>query len=48
MPRASLLAKPAVWREDTLVAAPHAGIANGWRVLLAQGDDSLFSLLISH
>ncbi len=30
MPRASLLSSPAVWRGDTLVAAPVAGLSNGW------------------
>ncbi|MEO1641298.1 MAG: tRNA lysidine(34) synthetase TilS [Pseudomonadota bacterium] len=30
MPRASLLASPAVWDGDTLVAAPVAGYAQGW------------------
>ncbi|WP_074221721.1 tRNA lysidine(34) synthetase TilS [Rhodovulum sp. ES.010] len=31
LPRASLLASPAVWRGDRLVAAPLAGRAEGWR-----------------
>ncbi|MDJ0637393.1 MAG: tRNA lysidine(34) synthetase TilS [Paracoccaceae bacterium] len=30
MPRASLMASPAVWRGETLVAAPVAGVSNGW------------------
>lgn len=30
MPRASLMASPAVWRGAELVAAPAAGLANGW------------------
>ena len=30
IPRASLLASPAVWGGDTLVAAPLAGLSNGW------------------
>ena len=30
MPRASLLASPAVWRGETLVAAPIAGLTVGW------------------
>ncbi|NND20218.1 MAG: tRNA lysidine(34) synthetase TilS [Silicimonas sp.] len=31
MPRTSLLASPAVWRGDALIAAPVAGLTNGWR-----------------
>ena len=30
LPRRSLVATPAVWRGDTLVAAPVAGLPNGW------------------
>ncbi|MCC5990987.1 MAG: tRNA lysidine(34) synthetase TilS [Rhodobacteraceae bacterium] len=31
LPRASLLASPALWHDDTLIAAPLAGLARGWR-----------------
>ena len=48
MPQASLIASPALWRGDALVAAPLAGLANGWRAELAQGADSLFTTLLSH
>ena len=30
-PRASLMASPAVWRGESLIAAPLAGLNNGWR-----------------
>ena len=30
LPRQSLLASPAVWQGETLIAAPVAGLANGW------------------
>ena len=30
LPRASLMATPAVWRGDQLIAAPVAGLSNGW------------------
>ena len=30
LPRQSLMASPAVWRGDTLVAAPLAGFGEGW------------------
>ncbi|WP_298298846.1 tRNA lysidine(34) synthetase TilS [uncultured Litoreibacter sp.] len=36
LPRISLLASPAVWRGEALVAAPHAGLENGWVVKLWQ------------
>ena len=32
LPRLSLLASPAIWRDDTLIAAPLAGLSNGWSV----------------
>lgn len=30
LPRAALIVTPAIWRGDTLIAAPRAGKANGW------------------
>ncbi len=30
LPRPSLLASPAIWRGETLIAAPLAGLQNGW------------------
>ena len=30
MPRQSLMSSPAVWDEETLIAAPVAGLTNGW------------------
>lgn len=39
VPRAALLASPAVWRGDNLLAAPRAGFAAGWRAELAQAHD---------
>lgn len=47
VPRASLLATPSLWRGTTLVAAPLAGMANGWRAEVAQGADSFFDHIIS-
>lgn len=37
LPRASLLASPAVWQGETLVAAPLAGCENGWKARIACG-----------
>ncbi|CUH52061.1 tRNA lysidine(34) synthetase TilS [Shimia marina] len=34
LPRQSLLSSPAVWCGDTLIAAPLAGLKNGWKVSL--------------
>jgi tRNA(Ile)-lysidine synthase len=30
MPQVSLMASPSVWSGDTLIAAPLAGLSNGW------------------
>ena len=43
-PRASLIATPAVWQEDTLIAAPLAGLSNGWRAqIVADFHQSAFA-----
>ncbi len=44
-PAASLIASPAVWQGDTLIAAPLAGLGNGWRARLLRGSERLFALL---
>jgi tRNA(Ile)-lysidine synthase len=36
LPRTSLLATPAVWSDGALIAAPLAGLANGWQANLSQ------------
>lgn len=46
MPRASLTASPAVWRGETLVAAPVAGLSNGWTAS-ATGRGSFTHFLLS-
>ncbi len=47
MPRASLLATPAVWSGERLVAAPVAGLGGGWTARVP--DLSHFAaFLISH
>lgn len=45
VPRASLMASPAVWRGDSLVAAPLAGYNEGWT---AQIVADFASFLLSH
>ncbi|WP_299963350.1 tRNA lysidine(34) synthetase TilS [uncultured Roseobacter sp.] len=39
---------PGVWRGPELVAAPAAGLENGWRAQVEGGDDALFAALLSH
>jgi len=46
--RAALLASPAVWRGQELVAAPLAGFANGWSCRRVPANDHYFSSIISH
>ncbi|MDJ0827307.1 MAG: tRNA(Ile)-lysidine synthetase, partial [Rhodobacter sp.] len=48
MPRVSLLASPAIWRDNELIAAPLAGFPNGWRAELAQSAADFAQSLISH
>lgn len=48
LPRATLLASPAVWRDDVLVAAPLAQPAPGWTAQLAGDADGFFLSLLSH
>ena len=38
LPRASLLAAPGLWRGETLVAAPLAGLENGWKARIVRGS----------
>lgn len=47
-PRAALMATPAVWRGDTLVAAPLAGMRSGWRASLKCRRDDFLGSLMSH
>ncbi len=46
MPRQSLLASPAIWRGETLVAAPVAGLSEGWTAK-ATGRGKFTDFLIS-
>nr|WP_287183076.1 tRNA lysidine(34) synthetase TilS [Rhodovulum sp.] len=45
LPRASLLASPGIWQGKRLVAAPLAGLSNGWKVRLTT---TLSQRIISH
>ncbi|MEJ8563068.1 tRNA lysidine(34) synthetase TilS [Yoonia sp. GPGPB17] len=45
MPRVSLLASPAVWQSGALVAAPLAGLSNGWSArIVADFHTSAFAI----
>lgn len=48
MPRTSLIASPSVWRKDSLIAAPLAGLGNGWLTKPLFGLDHFISSIISH
>jgi tRNA(Ile)-lysidine synthase len=47
-PHAALVATPAVWRGDDLVAAPLAGMADGWQAELVGGAGTFLVSLLSH
>lgn len=48
LPRPSLLASPAVWRGETLLSAPLAGINNGWKAELSRAEGEFFESILSH
>ncbi len=48
LPRASLLASPAVWRGDELIAAPLAERESAWHAKPAGGSDHYYSTILSH
>jgi tRNA(Ile)-lysidine synthase len=45
--REVLLASPAVWADGQLVAAPLAGMANGWAIGLKYGKKGLHKSLMT-
>ncbi|KAJ54101.1 hypothetical protein ACMU_04180 [Actibacterium mucosum KCTC 23349] len=48
IPRLALLASPSVWRQETLISAPVAGLSNGWTATLATNRVSFAAFLLSH
>lgn len=48
LPARSLAASPAVWREDTLLAAPLAGHGDGWHAELVRDEDDFFAAIVVH
>lgn len=47
-PHAALLATPAVWQGDDLIAAPLAGNPNGWTARPEGGEEDFYASLLSH
>ncbi len=48
LPRASLVASPAVWQGAALIAAPLAGLKGGWDARLAPDSGNFARFLLSH
>ena len=48
LPRASLMSSPAIWQGENLIAAPLAGLNNGWSADLAPNRNNFASFLLSH
>ncbi len=48
LPARSLMASPAVWQGDTLLAAPLAGLTNGWTAHLVPREEHDFAAEITH
>jgi tRNA(Ile)-lysidine synthase len=48
LPRVSLIASPAVWQAEKLIAAPLAGLENGWQVDLAPARNNFARFVLSH
>ncbi|WP_434086052.1 tRNA lysidine(34) synthetase TilS [Leisingera thetidis] len=48
VPGAVLEATPALWCGDGLIAAPAAGMANGWSAVPAGNEEEFFASLLSH
>ena len=46
--RATLLAAPAVWCRNELVAAPLAGLPNGWRAELILDENHYYNTILTH
>lgn len=47
-PHPVLLSTPAVWRGDTVVAAPLAGLDHSWKAVIEGGEDTFFAALLTH
>lgn len=48
VPAVTLAASPAVWRGQRLIAAPLAGLRNGWQATLLRQEDQFFAGLLAH
>ena len=48
LPRRALMASPAAFKGDELLAAPLAGVENGWKLSPIQPGDHFFTSILSH
>ncbi len=48
LPRASLMASPAIWQGDVLIAAPVAGLKAGWSAQVAHPQGDFLTSILSH
>jgi tRNA(Ile)-lysidine synthase len=48
LPRALLLATPAIWEDGTLIAAPLVNGEKAWQAVLERGEDAFFAAVLSH
>lgn len=48
LPALSLRATPAVWREGHVVAAPLAGLPNGWNATLLRDEQQFYADVLAH
>lgn len=48
LPEQSLRAAPSVWRGGHVVAAPLAGLANGWQATLLRDDQQFYADVLAH
>lgn len=48
LPRPSLIAGPAIWRDARLIAAPLAGLGENWRIFTTETESDVRARLLSH
>lgn len=48
IPGAVLETTPSLWKGEEMIAAPCAGMANGWSATLTKPEEALFSMFLTH